>query len=72
MLALMKYGYDYYEWDEEVLAWYKSLTIEQKINLKDCAKLIVGMTWEDMGKLFSFTERINILHNKLQLEGFTV
>ena len=54
------------------MEWYKSLTIEQKINLKDCAGLIVGMTWEDMGKLFSFTERINILHNKLQLEGFDV
>mgnify|MGYP001187781426 CR=1 FL=1 len=54
------------------MAWYRSLTIEQKINLKDCAKLIVGMTWEDMGKLFSFSDRINILHNKLQLEGFDV
>lgn len=52
--------------------WYKALTVEQKINLKDCCSLIVGMTWNEMGLLFSFKERINILHRKLEVEGFQV
>jgi len=54
------------------MGWYKRLTIEQKINLKDCCKMITGMTWHEMSVLFSYTERINILYNKLKMEGFKV
>jgi hypothetical protein len=52
--------------------WYKSLTVEQKINLKECCSLIVRMTWNEMGLFFSFQERINILYHKLDVEGFQV
>ena len=33
------------------MEWYKSLNIEQKINLKDCCSLIVGMVWKEMSLL---------------------
>lgn len=52
--------------------WYKALAVEQKINLKDCCSLIVGMTWNEMGLFFSFRERIEMLYSKLKLEGFEV
>lgn len=54
------------------MEWYKSLTIEQKINLKDCCALITGMTWEELSILFSFREKIRLIHKKLQLEEFEV
>jgi hypothetical protein len=56
----------------EALNWYKKLTPNQKINLRDIAVDLVGITWEQMGLLFSVKERINILHNKLKIEGFNV
>ena len=54
------------------MIWYKKLTINQKINLKDCCEELTGITWDDMGKLFNFRERINILYDKLRLEGFDI
>ncbi len=52
--------------------WYKSLTINQKIALKEVAILICGLKWEDFNILYTPRERIEILHNKLMLEGFDV
>ena len=54
------------------MEWYKSLNIEQKINLKDCCNLIVGITWKEMSLFFSFRERVEVLYSKLKLEGFEV
>ena len=34
--------------------------------------LICGMKWEDFNVLFTPRERLEILHNKLMLEGFNV
>lgn len=48
--------------------WYKTLDINQRINLKDCCNLIVGASWEQLRILFSFREIIDILYNKLKLE----
>lgn len=52
--------------------WYKKLSPEQKLGLKECAHLISGMKWEDYIILFSPRQRVEILYNKLKLEGFDV
>jgi len=52
--------------------WYKSLSINKKIGLKEVSSLICGMKWEDFNILFTPRERLEILHNKLMMEGFVV
>ena len=52
--------------------WYKSLSINQKMGLKEVSVLICGMKWEDFNILFTPRERLEILHNKLIFEGFAV
>lgn len=54
------------------VSWYKSLSLNQKMALKEVSALICGMKWEDFNLLFSPRERLEILHNKLMLEGFDV
>ena len=51
------------------LQWYKSLSLEQKFGLKEASAIICGIKWEDFTLLFSGSERIEILYNKLILEG---
>jgi len=53
----------------EAIEWYKSLSLNQKFGLKECAVLICGMKWEHFSIIFSPRERINILYDKLKLEG---
>lgn len=52
--------------------WYKSLSLEQRMGLKEVCVLICGIKWEDFNVLFSPRERIDILYHKLELEGFDV
>lgn len=54
------------------LSWYKSLTLNQKLALKELSVSICGMKWEDFTILFSPRERIDILYQKLKMEGFSV
>lgn len=54
------------------VSWYKSLSLNQKMALKEVSELICGMKWEDFNILFTPRERLEILHNKLMLEGFDV
>jgi hypothetical protein len=54
------------------MKWYKTLDIHAKINAKDCFELLCGVRFGDLGCVFTFKERIEILHNKIQLEGFIV
>jgi len=54
------------------LEWYKKLTIDQKIGLKECAYLLTGMKWEDYTLLFTPRQRVELLYDKLKLEGFDV
>lgn len=49
--------------------WYKSLSVQQRINLKECCVLIVGASWEQLGLFFNMRERIEILETKLKMEG---
>jgi hypothetical protein len=52
--------------------WYKTLDIHTRINLKDLSYLICGMKFTDMLLIFTLSEAIEILHNKLIIEGFNV
>ena len=54
------------------ISWYKSLSLNQKMALKEVSVLICGMKWEDFNLLFGPRERLEILHRKLMLEGFDV
>lgn len=54
----------------ESLQWYGALPIDKKIALKELSSAICGVRWEDFTLLFSGSERIKILYNKLVLEGF--
>ncbi len=52
--------------------WYKKLPIKQKIALKECVHMLTGMRWEDFTILFTPRERLEIIYDKLELEGFDV
>lgn len=54
------------------LKWYKSLDLERRFALKELTKDICGIAWEDFSLLFTPRERINIIYDKLKLEGFYI
>lgn len=54
------------------MEWYKTLTIHQKINLKELSEDICGIKYNILIKIFDFKQSIDLLHQKLQLEGFNV
>jgi len=47
------------------LSWYKSLTLNQRINIKDAFVLVCGIDFQKINFLFNFKERINLLYLKL-------
>lgn len=50
--------------------WYKSLDIHTRINAKaEAFELLCGFEFEKLACLFSLKERIEIMYNKLVLEG---
>ena len=49
--------------------WYKSLSINQRINLKEITGDICGMRWSDFNILFTPSERLQIIYQKLKLEN---
>jgi hypothetical protein len=54
------------------MKWYLTLDIHSKINAKECFEFCCGVKFSDLSYLFSFEERINILHSKLKLDGFDI
>jgi len=54
------------------MEWYKNLTVDQKINIKECFLLLCGVKWEALTSLFSIRQRVEIMYNKLKKEGFEV
>ena len=52
--------------------WYKTLTVEQRINLKDLSELICGVKYNTLILLFGMRQTIELLHEKLKIEGFDV
>lgn len=54
------------------MKWYKTLTIDQRINLKDLSETICGVKYDFLIQLFGMRETIELLHQKLKMEGFIV
>jgi len=52
--------------------WYKTLTIEQRINLKELCPIICGAEFSGLVRVLGLRLTINTLHEKLKLEGFEV
>lgn len=52
--------------------WYKTLGIMQRINLKELAPDIIGQRFSDIVKLLGFRETVNVVYNKLRMEGYDV
>jgi hypothetical protein len=52
--------------------WYQKLTIQQRINLKDLSELICGVKYDLLVKIFGMKETIELLHQKIKLEGFDI
>ena len=51
------------------MEWYKSLDINSRINAKSCFELVTGLKFEDLSFLFSFKERVDMMHTKLLQEN---
>jgi hypothetical protein len=52
------------------MQWYLSLSIHQKISLKEASKELIGVGFSDLSRFgFTFSEKIQILHTKLRIEG---
>ena len=54
------------------MEWYKTLDIQKKINTKDCFLLLFGFDFGVLSFMFSFKERIEMIYDKLKIEGFAV
>ena len=54
------------------MEWYKTLDINAKINAKSCFELLCGVKWEQLSFMFSMQDRIEIMYNKLKMEGFNI
>ena len=54
------------------MKWYKTLNKSQKLRIREAFELATGQNLSDMVKLFSFSECMDILYNKLQIEGFKI
>lgn len=52
--------------------WYKTLDIQTKINAKECFSILFGAEFNQLSFLFTFRERMDMMYNKLKLEGFDI
>ena len=54
------------------MKWYKTLNVHQRINAKDCFILLCGVDFQAINCILSLRDRINLLEEKLKLEGFYI
>ena len=54
------------------MKWYLTKTIHEKITIKDTFYLLCGVKFSDLSFMFSFSERVDMMYQKLLLEGFIV
>jgi len=47
------------------MKWYKTLTLNQKINIKEAFVLLCGVDFQMLNFLFTLRERIELLYVKL-------
>lgn len=58
-----------YQSSQQSIVWYKTLSIEQKIGLKELSPEITGgITFDILIRLFNFKGAISLLHEKLVAE----
>mgnify|MGYP003426462277 CR=1 FL=1 len=53
------------------MKWYKSLDKSKKVHIREVFELALGQSLNDMLLLFTFSECMDILYNKLTIEGLT-
>jgi hypothetical protein len=49
--------------------WYKSLTRQQKVHIRECFELATGIPLNKAIQLFTFSECMDLLESKLKIEG---
>jgi len=49
--------------------WYRSLDVNMRINAKDVFILLTGTDFSKLNFLFTYKEKIEIMHQKLIIEG---
>ena len=49
--------------------WYRSLDVNMRINAKDFFILLTGIDFSKLNFLFTYKEKIEIMHQKLIIEG---
>lgn len=52
--------------------WYKKLDPNQRINLREVTELLCGVPFKSLLLLFNLLEVIQLLYDKLKIEGFAV
>jgi len=57
---------------EKIMKWYKSLDIHARINAKECFVILCGVEFDKLSFLLTMRERIDLMYNKLKIEGFDV
>jgi len=57
---------------EVVVEWYMGLDIHQRIAMKECCEMLLGVSFVELRLMFSLKEIIEMFHTKLVLEGFEV
>ena len=56
--------------DKRSFEWYKSLSLNERINIKAGFVLFCNVEWNDLSFIFSFKERTEILYNKIKKEFY--
>ena len=54
------------------MKWYKTLERKQKAHIRECFEIACGMPLNSALRLFTFSKCMDILENKLRLEGFQI
>ena len=52
--------------------WYKTLNIQQRINLKELSRVICGINFNDLTRIFGLRETIDMIYQKLKQSGFAI
>lgn len=71
MSALVGFGSPMYFYEPSPISlnWYRSLPLHTRINVPEMFELACGADWQQVGKLLSMRERIQILYDKLDMMG---
>jgi hypothetical protein len=51
------------------LDWFRSLSIHKRITIKEIAILLFGVSWSDLAKILTYSERVEMVYRKMKCEG---